>query len=339
MAKPPVKQTWLPAAHGLPAFQQLIERYQRDNHVVFERDVVTEIYDATRHGEPVLIEGETGTGKEMVAQAIHALGPRSKGPFVVVNCACLSESLAASELFGHRKGAFTGADIAHLGAFGRAEGGTLLLDEVADLPVAVQAMLLRAIDKRLVAAIGHGDRSVNVRVLAATWKPLDLAVHQGKFRPDLRQRLLAGRIQTRPLRERRAEFADLAAAVLAQAGLGGDPQALDGQAIGVLHHLPWRGNLRELGQVLSRAVRAGGFPPRAAELLAAVQHFGVAAPGQADSTLAVVPLPPPRRLDAARVDAALAASAGRHDRAAQLLNVHSTSLSRWLRVQRQRRVG
>lgn len=339
MAKRPLSSPWAPAAHGLPAFKQTIARYQRENHVVFEPTVVEEIYDATRHDEPVLIEGETGTGKEMVAQAIHALGPRNKGPLVVVNCACLSEALAAAELFGHRKGAFTGADTDHRSAFGRAEGGTLLLDEVADLPIAVQAMLLRAIDKKLVAAIGHGDRSVDVRILAATWKPLDLAVHQGKFRPDLRQRLLAGRIQTRPLRERRAEFADLAAAVLAQAGLGGDPQALDGQAIGVLNQLPWRGNLRELGQVLSRAVRAGGFLPRATELLAAVHHFGVAASGQSDRTLPVEPLPPPRRLDAARVDAALTASGGRHDRAAQLLNVHSTSLSRWLRVQRERQVG
>ncbi len=127
--------------------------------------------------------------------------------------------------------------------------------------------------------------------------------------------------------------------MLAQAGLDGDLEDLDGESISVLSQLPWRGNLRELGQVLSRAVRAGGFPPRPTELLAAVHHFGVAASGQTDRTLAVEPLPPPRRLDAARVDAALAASGGRRDRAAQLLNVHSTSLSRWLRVQRERQVG
>lgn len=212
---------------------------------------------------PVLLTGESGTGKELMARRLHRRSARRDGPFVAVNCAALPESLAESELFGHEKGAFTGADKDRPGRFEEANGGTLFLDEIGDLPLALQAKLLRVLEDGLVRRVGgRRDIPVSVRVVAATNRDLTQAMEAGQFRRDLYYRLAVVRIELPPLRQRKGDISALARHfLLSLAARHGLPAGeLSPEALEALENYAWPGNVRELRNVLERAlvVRAGG---------------------------------------------------------------------------------
>lgn len=203
----------------------------------------------------VLIQGESGTGKELVAQALHQMSARRSGPMVAVNCGAISETLIESELFGHEKGSFTGADRQHRGFFERADGGTLFLDEIAEMPLALQVKLLRVLETGCVERIG-GKASIHtdVRVLAATNRDPAEAMADGQLREDLYFRLAVFPMRLPPLRERKGDVA-----LLAQHFLDGHNAANDTDkrwepgALAALEERPWRGNVRELRNVVQRA--------------------------------------------------------------------------------------
>jgi two-component system NtrC family response regulator len=198
----------------------------------------------------VLITGETGTGKELVARAIHDHGHRKAGRFVAVNCAAIPSELMESELFGHLRGAFTGAVSERMGAFRQAQSGTLFLDEIGDMDVALQAKILRALQERVVTPVGGKPMPVDVRVIAATYHDLTQRVRQGTFREDLFYRLHVVPIHLPPLRERIADIVPLAEHFLGCAGAGKRLSA-DGAARLIQH--AWRGNVRELKNAMERA--------------------------------------------------------------------------------------
>jgi DNA-binding NtrC family response regulator len=204
----------------------------------------------------VLITGETGTGKELVARRIHALGPRANRPFVALNCSALPEGLAESELFGHEKGAFTGADRRRIGRFELADTGTLFLDEVGELLPALQVKLLRALQERAFERVGGSTTvSVDVRVIAATNRDLEAAIREERFRSDLFYRLNVVRIDLPPLRERPEDIPALAEPFLSRYGRAteGGSLHLAPAALAALSAFPWPGNVRELENVVHRA--------------------------------------------------------------------------------------
>ncbi|MBN1343059.1 MAG: sigma 54-interacting transcriptional regulator [Phycisphaerae bacterium] len=210
----------------------------------------------------VLIEGESGTGKELVARAIHFAGHRKDEPFLAVNCAGLNESLLGSQLFGHRRGAFTGATENHKGLFEAADGGTLLLDEVGDIPLSVQANLLRVIQQKEILPLGETrPRNVDVRLIAATNRDLSREVSAKRFRLDLLYRIRVATIKLPPLRERREDIPLLVSAFLGKAATatGKDVREVSGEVLRVLMDHPWPGNVRELQSAIEFAViRADG---------------------------------------------------------------------------------
>jgi transcriptional regulator with GAF, ATPase, and Fis domain len=214
----------------------------------------------------VLIEGETGTGKELVAEAIHDESPRAQEPFIVVDCSAISASLVESELFGHVRGAFTGAVGDREGAFEAADGGTLFLDEVGELSLELQPKLLRALERQQIRRVGSNTHeTVNVRVIAATNRNLAREVERGRFREDLFYRLDVVRVTLPPLRERSEDIPLLAehfAAALARAGQGG---GLSRQTLRALQAQAWPGNVRELRNAVARALSLGSEPPAATE--------------------------------------------------------------------------
>ena len=205
----------------------------------------------------VLLGGETGTGKELAAHAIHAASPRRDGPFEVFDCGAVVPSLLASELFGHSRGAFTGAETDRRGVFARAHGGTLFLDEIGELPLELQPSLLRACESGRVQVVGGGAESVDVRVIAATRRDLPEEVAAGRFREDLYYRLNIVTIMLPPLRARREDLSGLVARLLAELGATA-PGPIDGPNLALLNAHAWPGNVRELRNTLERAlVRAG----------------------------------------------------------------------------------
>lgn len=207
---------------------------------------------------PVAITGESGSGKELAARLIHQSSPRADRPFVAVNCGAIPEALMESEFFGHRRGAFTGADQDRTGLFQAASGGTLFLDEVADLPLAMQVKLLRAIQERRVRRIGApNEEPVDVRIISATHQDLGRCVEQGRFRQDLYYRLNVIALRMPPLRERLEDVPAIAQALLsrmaARAGLPGAPR-LASVALRYLQSYTFPGNVRELENILERAL-------------------------------------------------------------------------------------
>jgi Nif-specific regulatory protein len=205
----------------------------------------------------VLLTGETGTGKEVLAKYIHRGSPRADRPFVAVNCAALTETLLESELFGHEKGAFTGAVAQHLGRFELADNGTLLLDEIGDISASTQVRLLRLLQERTFTRVG-GTKTIacDVRIVAATNRDLPKAIQNGKFREDLYYRLNVFPIALPPLRQRREDIADLAEhfVKISAAELGVGPKKLSPEAVRLLAAYDWPGNIRQLANVVERAV-------------------------------------------------------------------------------------
>jgi DNA-binding NtrC family response regulator len=205
----------------------------------------------------VLVVGESGTGKELIAETIHTASPRAKAPFVRLHCAALSESLLESELFGHERGAFTGAVARREGRFKQADGGTLLLDEIGEIPPSVQVKLLRFLQERTFERVGGNETlKVDVRVIAATNRDLALEIRKGSFREDLFYRLNVVTIALPPLRERRGDIAPLASFFLRRYAVenGKSIDALADDALQALLEYDWPGNVRELENVIERAV-------------------------------------------------------------------------------------
>jgi transcriptional regulator with GAF, ATPase, and Fis domain len=217
----------------------------------------------------VLIHGETGSGKELVARAIHASSGRRAQAFVAVNCAALPESLIESELFGHEKGAFTGADRRRLGKFELADGGTLFLDEMAELPLAAQAKLLRVIQESAFERVGGAETvEVNVRIVAATHRDLTRQVERGRFREDLFYRLNVFRIEVPPLRERKEDLKALAEHLHAQiaARMGRPALKVSDASLRRIMAYSWPGNVRELANAVERATLLADGPELEIEL-------------------------------------------------------------------------
>ncbi|SEL45119.1 DNA-binding transcriptional response regulator, NtrC family, contains REC, AAA-type ATPase, and a Fis-type DNA-binding domains [Stigmatella aurantiaca] len=207
-------------------------------------------------GADVLIQGETGTGKDVCAETLHQQSQRSQGPFVIVDMAGVAPTLIESELFGHVKGAFTGAQADRAGAFERANGGTVFLDEVGELPLELQPRLLRVLERRQVKRVGSNDyRTVSTRVITATHVDLEEAVKAGKFRRDLFHRLAVLRVTLPPLRERPDDIPLLIDTMLER--MGKPPSALSDQTRALLAQYPWPGNVRELRNVVEQVVSLG----------------------------------------------------------------------------------
>ncbi|MGO9272674.1 MAG: sigma 54-interacting transcriptional regulator [Terriglobia bacterium] len=205
----------------------------------------------------VLIAGETGTGKELIARAVHRRSPRAHGPLVIVNCSAIPDALLASELFGHERGAFTGAVERRKGRFEQAHGGTLFLDEVAEMPLDTQVMLLRVLQEREFQRLGGGQTlRVDVRLVASTNRDLAEEVRAGRFRSDLYYRLNVFPIRVPPLRERREDIPQLVAHFAAKYGarFGRTIQRIDRRSMILLESCPWPGNVRELENVVERGV-------------------------------------------------------------------------------------
>jgi two-component system response regulator AtoC len=216
-----------------------------------------------RTDAPTLIRGESGTGKELVAQALHALSPRAKQPFLAINCAMLSSEMLASELFGHVKGAFTGAIRDRPGLFRRADAGTVFLDEIADMPLDVQARVLRVVQEKVFTPLGGTDSvQVDVRFLSATHTGLRRAVAERRFRMDLMYRLRVVPLFLPRLVERTGDIAALTWHFVAERNaLGGRRvEAISGAAWDALHAFHWPGNIRELHNVIEYAFAVGDGP-------------------------------------------------------------------------------
>ncbi len=218
------------------------------------------VYDLIRQVAPtrsaVLITGETGTGKELVARAIHASSPRVSKLFVPLNCTAIPVGLLESELFGHVRGAFTGAQTDRIGKFKAADEGTLFLDEIGDMDYALQAKLLRVLQEGVIEPVGTNRRlAIDVRIVSSTNRDLRGAIREGKFREDLYHRLNVFPVKLPPLREREEDIATLANAFLAQfcRELAKPPLVLSAEAATVLEHYAWPGNVRELRNVMERA--------------------------------------------------------------------------------------
>jgi DNA-binding NtrC family response regulator len=254
--------------------------------LVGQTPVMRELFSLIQQVAPtkasVLVTGESGTGKEVVARAIHSLSKRAKEPFVALNCAAMPESLMESELFGHEKGAFTGALERRAGCFELAHRGTLLLDEIGEMPVGTQAKLLRVLEDGRVRRLGgKTEMEADVRVIAATNRKLEEAIKEGKFREDLFYRLNVFRLELAPLRERLDDMPLLAETLIQQMNTrhGTKVVGLDEAAMLALKRRPWPGNIRELRNVLERAViLAGEGLIRMAHLPAASGEMAVAAP-------------------------------------------------------------
>jgi two-component system response regulator AtoC len=206
----------------------------------------------------VLVLGETGVGKEVVARELHRRSPRAEGPFLPLNCAALSEQLLEAELFGHERGAFTGATRSRPGLIETAQGGTLFLDEIGELPPAVQVKLLRVLEERKVLRVGaRAARDVDVRFIAATHRDLEREISEHRFREDLFYRLNGASFSVPPLRQRRAEIAAFARLFVARACVEqGRSQRIElaPTALAALEHYTWPGNVRELRNAIERAV-------------------------------------------------------------------------------------
>jgi DNA-binding NtrC family response regulator len=323
---PQGKILFLSDVSELHDLRRLLDERGRFHDIVGRSEEIRQVVRLVQQVAPsdltVVIEGETGTGKELVARAIHQESTRRDGPFVAINCAGLSEELAASQLFGHRRGAFTGAVNDTAGMFEAARGGTLFLDEIGELPLRVQTTLLRALDERAVLRIGETQpRPVDVRIVAATNRELATEVAQGRFRADLLYRIRVGRIHLPPLRVRRDDLALLVRHTLAEqrAVTGRSVDRVSDEAMQAMLAYDWPGNVRELQHTLGYAViHCPGATIELEDLPPEVLEHARPVP-------ATVDLPGDER---ERIMAALARAAGERKAAAVLLGVSRATLYR-----------
>ncbi len=259
-----------------------LETQHRFENIIGKSGVIAEVFDTIRKiadsPSTAMVTGESGTGKELVARAIHFNSFRRDKPFVSVNCGAIPEGLIESELFGHVRGAFTGAVANKVGLFSAAEGGTLFLDEIAEIPALLQVKLLRAIQVREIRRVGDTkDIKTDVRLIAASNRDLEQAVGEGTLREDLFYRLNVIPIQLPPLRERREDIPLLVAHFLQKFGkeLGKDVRGVTPEAMAVLERYRWPGNIRELENVLERAIVLGAGEILGVDSLpASVRHTG-----------------------------------------------------------------
>jgi len=245
----------------IKALEEQLERRYHFENIIGKNEMMQEIYSLlpsiAQTKSTVLIEGESGTGKELIARAIHANSPRKDGPFVKVNCAALAEGILESELFGHVKGAFTGAYYDKFGRFELADKGTLFLDEIGDISPSLQVKLLRVLQEEEFERVGGKEKiKTNVRVIAATNKKLDNLVKQGKFREDLYYRLKVVTIDVPPLRERKEDIPLLVEYMINKVNndLNRNVRKISNKALELLVNHPWIGNVRELENVITRAI-------------------------------------------------------------------------------------
>ena len=281
----------------------------------------------------VLVQGESGTGKELLARVIHDQSDRARGPFVAVNCAAIPETLLESELFGHEKGAFTGAAARRAGRFERASGGTLFLDELGDMSPAMQAKILRVLQEEEIERLG-GDRAVpvDVRVVAATNHDLMTEVAAGRFREDLYYRLAVVTVRLPPLRERGGDVELLARHYLDHFARkhGRAVHELDDDAVELLRAFPWPGNVRQLRNVMERALLMAEGPVLLPDHLPEEVRLGPLRAGatQRGGEGVLLPL---REVEQLHIRRALALARGNLGATADLLGIHRNTLRQKLR--------
>jgi two-component system NtrC family response regulator len=278
----------------------------------------------------VLIYGESGTGKELVARALHTASPRKDGPFVAVNAAALSATLLESELFGHERGAFTGADKAREGRFEAANGGTLFLDEVGDLPAEVQVKLLRVLQERVVERVGSSSpREVDVRIVSATHRDLPADVKEGRFREDLFYRLSVVSLELPPLRRRRTDIPLLVEHFTRKyAAMGGAAKPFSREAMDMLVRHDYPGNVRELENIVQRAlVLARGEAVVSADLPSTITAGAIGGLSRAGADPPGTSLPERiAALEREAIQDALEAEGGNQSRAAATLGISERAL-------------
>ena len=302
--------------------------------IVGHSRAIRRVFESVRRVAPtdttVLIQGETGSGKELLARAVHDQSRRASGPFVAVNCSALAEGVLESELFGHVKGAFTGAVSSRVGLFAAADGGTLFLDEVGDVSLRLQQRLLRVLQEREVMPVGSTTpRPVDVRVVAATHRNLEREMEEGRFRGDLFYRLNVFAIAVPPLRERRSDVPLLVEAALEQARgrIGGGPTSVSPLAMRLLRAYDWPGNVRELFSVVeSSAIRSGGARVEAQHLPEAIRS----PKGEVSSADKPRYRAPGEDEERSAIEAALASAEGSRAKAAEMLGMSRTTL--WRRI-------
>ncbi|MGD0544116.1 MAG: sigma-54 dependent transcriptional regulator [Candidatus Acidiferrales bacterium] len=351
--KPPVLRALLDRAFGKVRDQQAVAALTRDLRTAGKlgvlvgtspamQDVMRQVEMAAPSTASVLITGETGSGKEMVARSIHMLSPRAERPFVAINCSAIPESLMESEIFGHEKGAFTGAAERRIGCFELADGGTLLLDEIGEMPAQTQAKLLRVLEDRKVRRLGSKvETPVDVRVLAATNKNPEEAVADGHLRQDLYFRLNVFHIHLPPMREHKEDLPQLVDHLLADIsakhhkkvfGVGSDVMDL-------FKSYPWPGNVRELRNVLERAAIASDRGTVSRQHLAS--DFG-RTPATTNSGLGALRFPVGTTVDAAERELILQtlnATNQNKTRAAELLGISLKTLHNKLKEYEAGRVN
>lgn len=308
------------AIHDL---RRMLSEKSRFHDLVGRSPAMVRVYEQIRDLAPVdatvLIEGETGTGKELVARALHAASRRADRTCVTVNCAGLSETLLGSQLFGHKRGAFTGAVEEQKGIFETADGGTVFLDEIGDISQSVQTMLLRVLQEKEITRLGEvKPRKVDVRILAATHRNLASEVAAGRFRQDLLYRVRVARVQLPPLRERREDIPLLAETFLARcrASTGKEVRGVSADAMQLMLAYPWPGNVRELQSAIEIAVihcRGSAIQPNDLPNEIASGRSGAPTTYHSGSAVAL-PVAPASRIEMAAAGAGIAASADSDER-------------------------
>jgi DNA-binding NtrC family response regulator len=290
----------------------------------------------------ILLCGESGTGKELLAQWIHSNSRRAEGPFIRVNCAALTESLLESELFGHEKGAFTGAVLSHRGRFERAHGGTLLLDEITETPPAFQAKLLRVLEQMCFERVGGCESiQVNVRILSTTNQDIMKRVRQGGFRADLYYRLAGLRLTVPPLRERMEDLPELIWFFVSQyaAEAGRQIQGIDRQTLDLFERYRWPGNIRQLRNVIRTALILGSGPLLSAEGIDwLLEELSEEESGEGPSGPSREAVGSLEEAERQAILAALDRTRGNQTQAAKVLGISGRTLRERIRKYRQERV-
>lgn len=290
----------------------------------------TALQAATTHATVLLI-GESGTGKEVIATAIHRYSPRANGPFVPVNCAAMPDALLESELFGHVRGAFTGAEKQRIGRFERAHKGTILLDEIGDMSLSLQAKILRTVEEREIERVGDdAPVPVDVRIVAATHRDLVACIEAEQFREDLYFRLAVVTIHLPPLRERHEDLRPLAELFLTRYACQYNLPCptLDDSAAEALTWYSWPGNVRELRNVMERVIVLWGDSP-----VISLQHLPPEITGETSTSepagrQGILPL---HELELRHIRRVLTATGGHLTQAADILGIHRNTLRRKLR--------